>query len=97
MNSGDLQAAGQHLDAAVDISPHHRLPLLFRCELLLRQGRSVESNDLWNRVVDELGPQAGSFWQHEALGFEYAGATLNKLGATTMGARCLAAAVELGS
>lgn len=95
MAAGDLAAAFDHANAAAEISPGHRLPMLFRCELLLRQDRVEESNELWNRLVDELGPQAGSYWQHEATGFEYAGTTLNKLGATTVGQRCLEASVQL--
>ena len=97
MGAGDLQTAGSHLNRAARVSPQHRLPLLFRCELLLRQGRDEESNNLWNRMVDELGPHAGSFWQHEILGLEFAGATLNRLGASKVGRRCLEAASQLGA
>ncbi|MDA0333796.1 MAG: hypothetical protein O2782_01365 [bacterium] len=95
LHTGDMETSRRHLDAATRNWPQHKLPTLLRCELLLREGRVAESNELWNRFSDELGPEAGLFWQHEILGLEFAGKTLNQLGAHTIGERCLAAATTL--
>jgi hypothetical protein len=97
MKLADLESAGSHLDIAAEIAPQHRLPLLFRCEILLRQGRDKESDILWKGMIDEMGTGAGSFWQHESVGLQFAGATLNKLGASVIGQRCLETAAKLGT
>lgn len=96
LQAGDVDGAARALERAEAGRPGHRLVALLRCELFSRTGDSQAAAAQWNAFVDGLGPAGREgIWEHEILGLEYAGRTLQRLGAAAIGQRCLDAATRL--
>ena len=90
LRAGEFEAAVAALDRAGEARPDHHLVALLRCEVELRAGHPERARDLWRSILRGMGPPDNqSLWEHEQQGLVYAGHTLTRLGAVTVGARCL--------